>query len=163
MAADGDTLLKYSSQRPKTILRLKSDGAFCGFLGFELAQRACGDPISQLHALLRTKELKMTGTVLFGGKRVDVLSGSPRVPRTGSVIATTTVRILVDPTTYEPVQVRSTQMIPNAPGGTGTVLTSSTDIETFSSFQRLKVNARNLSLLNLRPHPGTTVITRRVS
>jgi hypothetical protein len=162
--ADGHTVLRYSSQRPKIISRFELDGPVCGSaLAFELAQGACGDPISELHALLRSKDLKMTGAVLFAGQRVDVLSGSPRSPRTGSVIATITVRILINPTTYQPVQVRSTQLIPNTPSGTGTVLTSSTDVETFSNFQRLKINPRNLSLLNLGPHPGTTTVTRHVS
>ncbi len=159
VAVNGNIALEYSSVQPTTIERVVASSSSCGKFAFEFAQSICGNPVEQLHALLGTKQLKMTGTATFDGKRVDVLTGSIRGAR-GSAIAGSTVRVLVSPTTSLPLQVTATQLVPNKASGTGYVLTGAIDAETYSNLQHLSTTKANLSLLKLRAHPGTTVVTR---
>jgi hypothetical protein len=109
-------------------------------------QAACGGPLEVVRNLYRSGRLHAVGHASYRGRTVDVLIGvDPGLVLPRGVPSPDTkedVRVLVDPATFEPLEVAAA---PNSGTNPPTVIT-------FASLQRLTPSSQNLKLLQMKPH-----------
>lgn len=91
------------------------------------------DPLAEIRTLYRAGQLRSAGQAMLDHRRVDVIVSRDR-----------SVRVLVDPRTFIPIQITETFGAPSPLSPTVTT--------TVTDYKRLALTADNSKLLNLRPH-----------
>jgi hypothetical protein len=107
------------------------------------------DPITIVRRLYRSGRLHAAGQATFDGRRVDVIAGQQNSRALPWKVVLVSVRVLVDPKTFLPLQVQEKYTV-------GARSVSATT--TISGYQRLPLSDSNRGLLELRPHPGAHVV-----
>jgi hypothetical protein len=97
------------------------------------------DPLAEIRSLYKAGQLRAAGQTTVGHRRVDVI-----------VSQDATVRVLVDPRTFIPIQI--TQTFGSQPWPVSPTVTT-----TITHYQRLALTPHNNKLLNLLPHPRARI------
>lgn len=147
LAIDGRNVHNYT-QNTIAIYKLPANFGRCT-PGQVLAQLCSNttqaDPVAALRRLAHDGGLHSAGPTTLDGRRIDRLTG-----RTDGY----TITALVDAQTFLPIKIQATESIhrPRIFGPTQYLTT------TITKYKQITANAKNSTLLELRPHPGARVV-----